>query len=60
MTEQIRDDEREFSGIVERVPLRRLGTPSDIIGASIMLASRAGAYMTGTELVVDGGMSGCR
>ncbi len=60
MTEQIRDDETDFSGVVERVPLRRLGTPDDIIGASILLASRAGAYMTGTELVVDGGMSGCR
>lgn len=60
MTEQIRDDEREFLGIVERVPLRRLGAPSDIIGACIMLSSQAGAYMTGTELTIDGGMSGCR
>ena len=36
-------------------PLRRLGEPDDIAGAAILLASRAGAWMTGQTVVVDGG-----
>jgi len=36
-------------------PLRRLGEPDDIAGAAILLASRAGAWMTGQTIVVDGG-----
>jgi NAD(P)-dependent dehydrogenase (short-subunit alcohol dehydrogenase family) len=36
-------------------PLRRLGEPDDIAGAAVFLASRAGAWMTGQTMVVDGG-----
>jgi len=36
-------------------PLRRLGEPGDIAGAALLLASRAGAYITGQTIVVDGG-----
>ena len=36
-------------------PLRRLGEPDDIAGAAVLLASRAGAWMTGQTIVVDGG-----
>ncbi|MDE2493734.1 MAG: SDR family oxidoreductase [Alphaproteobacteria bacterium] len=36
-------------------PLRRLGEPDDIAGAAVFLASRAGAWMTGQALVIDGG-----
>jgi NAD(P)-dependent dehydrogenase (short-subunit alcohol dehydrogenase family) len=36
-------------------PLRRLGQPEDIAGAALLLASRAGAYITGQTIVVDGG-----
>jgi NAD(P)-dependent dehydrogenase (short-subunit alcohol dehydrogenase family) len=36
-------------------PLRRLGEPDDIAGAAVFLASRAGAWMTGQKVVVDGG-----
>ena len=37
------------------MPLRRLGEPDDIAGAAVFLASRAGAWMTGQTIVVDGG-----
>ena len=37
------------------IPLRRLGEPDDIAGAAVFLASRAGAWMTGQTIVVDGG-----
>jgi NAD(P)-dependent dehydrogenase (short-subunit alcohol dehydrogenase family) len=36
-------------------PLRRLGEPDDIAGAAVFLASKAGAWMTGQKIVVDGG-----
>ena len=39
-----------------RAPLRRIGAPEDVAGAVIFLASRAGAFLTGTVLPVDGGL----
>jgi NAD(P)-dependent dehydrogenase (short-subunit alcohol dehydrogenase family) len=41
--------------MVKRVPQRRIGTPPDLDGALLLLASDAGAYMTGSIVVVDGG-----
>lgn len=41
--------------VAERVPLGRIGTPEDMAGAAIYLASRAGDYVVGSTLVVDGG-----
>ena len=37
--------------------LGRLGEPDDIAGAAVFLASRAGAWMTGQTLIIDGGWS---
>jgi NAD(P)-dependent dehydrogenase (short-subunit alcohol dehydrogenase family) len=39
------------------IPARRVGRPDDIAGATIFLASRAGDYVIGTTLTVDGGVS---
>ena len=38
-----------------RFPLRRLGEPDDIGGIAVMLAGRAGAFITGQSIVADGG-----
>ena len=59
MTDYMKED-GDYPDLVSRVPLGRLGTPPDIAGACILLASRAGAYMTGSEITIDGGMAGCR
>jgi len=43
--------------IVQSCPLGRIGEPEDMAGIAIYLASRAGAYVTGTVIPVDGGIS---
>ncbi len=42
--------------IVASCPLKRIGTPEDMAGVSIYLSSRAGAYVTGAVIPVDGGI----
>jgi NAD(P)-dependent dehydrogenase (short-subunit alcohol dehydrogenase family) len=49
--------ERQRDAIVAAVPLGRIGEPEDMAGIAIYLASRAGAYVTGSVIPVDGGMS---
>ena len=41
--------------LIDRIPQRRLGQPRDLDGPLLLLASEAGAFMTGSVLVVDGG-----
>lgn len=51
--------ERFGDMIVAQVPRGRIGEPEDMAGIAIFLASRAGAYITGAVIPVDGGMSTC-
>lgn len=48
-------DDEVNQDIARRVPLGRLGQPSDIAGAMLFLASSLAGYVTGQTLVVDGG-----
>jgi 2-deoxy-D-gluconate 3-dehydrogenase len=43
--------------VANAVPLRRIGTPEDMAGAAIYLASRAGDYVVGDTIAVDGGIA---
>jgi NAD(P)-dependent dehydrogenase (short-subunit alcohol dehydrogenase family) len=38
-------------------PLRRIGEPDEIAGAAVFLASKAGSFVTGQAIVVDGGVT---
>jgi len=49
--------ERFRDAIVSTCPMGRIGEPEDMAGIAIYLASRAGAYLTGTVIPVDGGIS---
>jgi len=60
MTEHIRTSPTAEAELLKRIPLGRLGTAEDISAMCILLVSRGGAYITGAELLLDGGLSGCR
>ncbi|MGI8492138.1 MAG: SDR family oxidoreductase [Acidimicrobiales bacterium] len=51
------DDPAARAAIAKSVPLGRIGAPDDVAGAARFLCSRAGAYLTGVVLPVDGGVS---
>jgi 3-oxoacyl-[acyl-carrier protein] reductase len=55
MTSQMSDGLRRR--FLERIPLRRLGTPLDVVPVARLLMAPDGAYVTGQVLVVDGGLS---
>jgi NAD(P)-dependent dehydrogenase (short-subunit alcohol dehydrogenase family) len=49
---------RDFQEVIEQAaPLRRIGRPDDMAGVAVYLASRAGAYVTGAVIPVDGGIA---
>ena len=54
MTAALSGEQR--AALAERIPLARLGTPTDVANAVAFLASEQAAYITGQVLVVDGGM----
>ncbi len=54
-TENLRKDEQRSEEILARIPAGRWGTPEDIAGAAIFLASEAASYVHGFTLAVDGG-----
>jgi len=57
MTSYMLDDPGTRDMVVRAVPRGRIGTPEDIAGTVIYLASRAGAYLTGALIPLDGGLS---
>lgn len=49
------DNPEILKGATQRSPLKRIGLPDEIAGGAVFLASEAGAFMTGQQLVIDGG-----
>ena len=54
-TKALREDPVRSKAILDRIPAERWGTPTDLQGAAIYLASKASDYVNGHVLVVDGG-----
>ena len=56
-TDYLYSDPEQSKYRTDRVPLRRWGKPDDIAGGILFLASEDASYMTGAELLMDGGVS---
>ncbi|HBG32228.1 MAG: 2-deoxy-D-gluconate 3-dehydrogenase [Tenericutes bacterium GWD2_38_27] len=57
-TAALRDDEKRAGQILERIPAGRWGTPKDVAGAAVFLASDNSNYIHGYTIAVDGGWLG--
>ncbi|CAM4036756.1 3-oxoacyl-[acyl-carrier-protein] reductase [Palleronia rufa] len=55
MTEKLTDDQK--AGILDQVPMGRMGSPAEIAAAVVYLSSPEAGYVTGTTLHVNGGMA---
>jgi len=55
MTTGFTKDKKIVAGMISKFLLKRVGKPVDIAGPVVFLASDASAYMTGSEIVADGG-----
>ncbi len=50
------NDDEQRRAVESVIPMHRFGTPEDCVGVILMLCSEAGAYITGDDILVDGGM----
>jgi 3-oxoacyl-[acyl-carrier protein] reductase len=60
LTKVTTEHPKRLAGALATIPVRRLGTPADMAGAVLFLASPLGAYMAGQTLACDGGLSFAR
>lgn len=54
--ESVYNDEEQRKAVEAVIPMGRFGTPEDCVGVVRMLCSEQGAYITGADIVIDGGM----
>ena len=57
LTEVTLKDPEKSKQVLEKIPLGYIGTPQDLVGACIFLASNASNYITGHLLMIDAGHS---
>ena len=59
MTAHMRDEEQVDPALLAKIPMQRMGRAHEISGVIVFLSSKAGGYVTGAEIPVDGGIVGC-
>jgi 3-oxoacyl-[acyl-carrier protein] reductase len=57
LTKVTTENPQRMEGALRSIPLGRMGTPGDMAGAALFLASPLAAYVVGQTLIVDGGLS---
>lgn len=55
MTSYVEENKQQYEFELKMIPMHRWGSDADIMGPALLLASQAGAYMTGEIIAVDGG-----
>ena len=55
INQKVLDDKENYEKFCERIPMRRFGEPHEIVTAALFLASPGSSYVTGSDIVVDGG-----
>ena len=53
---EVYNDEEKRRAVEAVIPMGRFGTPDDCVGTVLMLCSESGSYITGTDIIIDGGM----
>ncbi len=56
LTKVTTDHPKRLEGALQKIPLHRLGTPQDMAGAALFLASPLASYIVGQTIIVDGGL----
>ena len=51
------DNPEILASVEKNAPLKRIGTPDEVAGAAILLASSSGSFITGQKIVMDGGVT---
>ena len=54
--ESVYNNDEQRKAVESMIPMGRFGTPEDCVGAVLMLCGEQGAYITGADIVIDGGM----
>lgn len=54
---QICNDKEKRAAVEAKIPCGRFGTPADVAPAVLLLSSDEGAYITGSDILIDGGLS---
>lgn len=57
INEAVWRDKECYQDLLSKIPLGRLGTPDEIAGMVVVLASDIASYITGTTVFIDGGMT---
>jgi NAD(P)-dependent dehydrogenase (short-subunit alcohol dehydrogenase family) len=55
MVDPVKSDKQTMEGILARIPLKRIGKPEEVSNLVLFLASETSSYMTGSNVVIDGG-----
>ncbi len=55
MIDPVKSDPKTMEAVLARIPMRRVGKPEEVSNLVLFLASEASSYMTGADVVIDGG-----